>query len=331
MIDWVTCRIPVVLDDPDEDARCFRGGQIISLTPDLSVEWQTVSRLPVEGSHSSRMFVRMLGFDTLEISGNPAKFLQGHNLFGTNSLFDLVRDTVHLVLSRLGLFFRDVNFREADVTVVDVNRMYYLISNEAVLEYLRYLGHVATTRRGRGESFGEGTVYFTPPKSRYWVAKAYSKALEVAKNAPKEQREQLSELAAGTLRMEFRIKSRELEKMNLRRLGDWNDFTADEVFETMLKRVRFPANVTRPASEFEFLPYRLQGVLHGWMAGSDLRQLMPRATWYRARKELLESVGVDILTPCVEPLALTASTTVPHISSFPIWEPPLQAVQRLLN
>ena len=44
----------------------------------------------VEGSHDSNITIRSHTDSTIEISGNPAKFLQGHNIFGTNDLKYLV-------------------------------------------------------------------------------------------------------------------------------------------------------------------------------------------------------------------------------------------------
>ena len=38
------------------------------------------------GSHDSSISIRSLTENTIEISGNPAKWLQGHNLFGSNDL-----------------------------------------------------------------------------------------------------------------------------------------------------------------------------------------------------------------------------------------------------
>ena len=50
------------------------------------IEWTTQTRLSLTGSHDSSISIRSLTPQTIEISGNPAKWLQGHNLFGSNDL-----------------------------------------------------------------------------------------------------------------------------------------------------------------------------------------------------------------------------------------------------
>ena len=49
-------------------------------------EYEICNRLSVKGSHDSNITIRSHTDNTIEISGNPAKFLQGHNVFGTNDL-----------------------------------------------------------------------------------------------------------------------------------------------------------------------------------------------------------------------------------------------------
>jgi II/X family phage/plasmid replication protein len=47
------------------------------------------------------------------------------------------------------------------------------------------------------------------------------------------------------------------------------------------------------AETIEGLPYRLQRVYKDWKDGLDLRQVMPRRTFYKYRSELKE-FGIDI-------------------------------------
>jgi II/X family phage/plasmid replication protein len=45
-----------------------------------------LKHLPVVGFHDYKFHVLALGEGRIRIHGNPAKFLQGHNLFGTDDL-----------------------------------------------------------------------------------------------------------------------------------------------------------------------------------------------------------------------------------------------------
>ena len=80
MIDWVTMRVNC------EHEGIICNGSVVKVSKDNEIEWTSTSWLPVVGSHDSSIVIRSVTDSTIEISGNPAKWLQGHNLFGTNDL-----------------------------------------------------------------------------------------------------------------------------------------------------------------------------------------------------------------------------------------------------
>ncbi|ELG4352478.1 Replication-associated protein G2P, partial [Salmonella enterica] len=89
MIDWFTGILPCT-------HRPLPAGSVVSVDADGAVEWETVKRLTVRGSHESTMKVRSVGSDGegrathLYIDGNPSKFLQGHSVIGSDDLQGLV-------------------------------------------------------------------------------------------------------------------------------------------------------------------------------------------------------------------------------------------------
>ncbi len=79
MIDWVTRHSPLPsLRD--------NGGRIASISPDGEIEWQVEKKQQVSGSHESNISIKSNGASHLYFDGNPSKWLQGHNLFGSNNL-----------------------------------------------------------------------------------------------------------------------------------------------------------------------------------------------------------------------------------------------------
>lgn len=78
MIDWVTAKLPC-----DNN---LRSGCVAKLDADGNVEWLSESWLPVTGSYEMNFMIKSLTPQTIQVSGNPAKWLQGHNLFGTNDI-----------------------------------------------------------------------------------------------------------------------------------------------------------------------------------------------------------------------------------------------------
>ena len=67
---------------------------IMSLDRHGEIEWQSQKYLPIVGSFSAKLMVKSAGLNMVEISGNPAKFLQGHNLFGSDDLCGLMLETL---------------------------------------------------------------------------------------------------------------------------------------------------------------------------------------------------------------------------------------------
>ena len=71
MIDWVTARLPC------SNSGQICDGQVVKLNAEGSeIEWTTQTRLSLTGSHDSSISIRSLTPQTIEISGNPAKWLQ---------------------------------------------------------------------------------------------------------------------------------------------------------------------------------------------------------------------------------------------------------------
>lgn len=69
MIDWVTARLPC------QNSGDICDGKVIKINADdTAIEWTTQTRLSLTGSHDSSISIRSVTENTIEISGNPAKF-----------------------------------------------------------------------------------------------------------------------------------------------------------------------------------------------------------------------------------------------------------------
>ena len=86
MIDWVSAVLPC-----DHDPSKLISGLVMSFDALGNQEWTVNKKLSVEGSYSSQIQIKSNDNSReIYISGNPTKFLQGHNLFGTNDLRGLM-------------------------------------------------------------------------------------------------------------------------------------------------------------------------------------------------------------------------------------------------
>ncbi len=309
MIDWLSMVVPFA------HAEAITGGHFISIKPTGEVDWQCSKRTTVEGSFSSGLQVRTATHTAdacthIEISGNPVKFFQGHNLWGTDDLPSLAHATIRAVASRLGLTY-SVDDEAAwlagniQLTRVDATVSFHLASKAEVLAWLRSAEQTAhLSHRGRGQLVKGSTLYFGK-NSRRWSLKLYSKGQEITAkghgqdailNLPSAQ-----DWANRTLRAELTLRSMELKTRGLAFVRDWMQL--DEVPSAVtvaLLRDRFEGMTMTTtahlsAEVLEALRPALRMAYQSWESGSDLRAILPHRTFYKYRSELLPH-GIDIAT-----------------------------------
>lgn len=307
MIDWLSMVVPCTHAQP------ISGGHVLSIKPGGEVDWQCVKRTMVEGSFSTGLQVRTASHTQqqcshLEVSGNPVKFFQGHNLWGTDDAHSLAVATAEAVASSLGLLPTDDDRAQwhagrIEFTRVDVTQSFHLPSRAAVLAWLRAAEQTAhLAHRGRGQLVKGSTLYFGK-NSRRWSLKLYSKGQEIrAKGHGQDAILSLPsaiEWADKTLRAEVTFRSMELKRQHLNLASDWIDDVPSAVTATLL-RERFGAmtmttNATLSTEVLESLRPALRVAVQAWQGGSDLRTTLPHRTFYKYRRELLAH-GLDIAT-----------------------------------
>jgi II/X family phage/plasmid replication protein len=309
MVDWVTARVPCTLPS------YINGGTVLSIAPDGAIEWQTDKRRQLEGSHSAMLAVRGGGTE-LEISGNPVKWLQGHNLFGPSHPIPLIYHTMRRVVDILGVVpsagdRRAWVYGEYDLLRVDVTRMYDLGEDAEVTRFLTGAAKVAKGRYQRTSAYNADTVYLGQ-KSKRVTVKFYNKLQELLTRGhglPTTMTpalcQALLDFARGKLRYEVTLRTRELRDRELRRAASWNAGTADVILDDRLARVELNDVVRLPEGVVDQLPPKLLPIYHAWRAGTDFRALYSRPTFYRRRRELL-AYGIDIAE--VRPHEVVAKT-----------------------
>ena len=309
MIDWLSIVAPLRHPSP------VSGGHVLSIKPTGEVDWQCSKRTTVEGSYSTGLQVRTATHTAepcshVEISGNPVKFFQGHNLWGTDDAAALAVATLHRVAEILGI---EVHPDDAaawsagayQFTRVDVTQSFHLDNLAQVLAWLRSAEQTAhLSHRGRGQLVKGSTLYFGK-QSRRWSLKLYAKGQEIrAKGHGQDSILQLPAAVAWadrTLRAELTLRSMELKRQQLSQGSDWmhHDGVPSAVTAQLL-RDRFGGmtmtTTTRLDAETrDSLKPALRAALAAWEAGNDLRDIYPRPTFYRHRAALLPH-GIDIAT-----------------------------------
>ncbi len=308
MIDWVSFVAPC------HHAERVHGGLVASIRPDGTLEWQTYRRTSVRGSHDASVTVRTHGAacDHVEVSGNPVKWFQGHNLWGTDDLPALVLSMLDALVQRddLGLdpSESDRSIWQAGgirLTRVDVTESFHLPSRSDVLAWLRAAEQTAhLSHRGRGQLVKGSTLYFGK-NSRRWSLKLYSKGQEL--EAKHHRQDVVMELphamawADRALRAELTLRSMELKRKGLDMVSAWRHLDAEagcvpaKLLRPILGAMTMTTTTTLPASVLEGFRPTLRAAFAAWESGYDLRAMFPRPTFYKFRKELLPH-GIDIAT-----------------------------------
>jgi II/X family phage/plasmid replication protein len=105
----------------------------------------------------------------------------------------------------------------------------------------------------------------------------------------------LEAYAAGLVRQEVTIRSLELKERNLDLLANWTNLGVSprDLFLELMGKLEISEATMSELPEQTSLPLKLRAVHSMWVAGHDLRELYPRRTFYRYRKQLLAH-GFDI-------------------------------------
>lgn len=322
MIDWVSLRAKC-LHNPDvlSSGRSIRTKRINGVE---SLDYEILNRLVVEGSYSSNITIRSHTDQTIEISGNPAKFLQGHNVFGTNDLIYLVSKVFERLCQIKELELSPTDFEREliyngnyKLTRVDVNEHFSFPSEQLAKAWLRAAGRSATLKyRGSGIYKG-GSMYFTPDSRRSY-SMIYHKGDEITSTDKKHRLHdelllipELLDYAKKSLRFELKTFSTQLNHLNLAFGCNWKKDTATMLlYDHFISKLQLSANMSLDHSVLESLPKNLRLTYAAWINGEDLRQVLSRPTFYRYRTEFLK-FGIDI--SIVQDVEQEISNVVPMI------------------
>ena len=306
MIDWLSGKAYFM-----HTSKHLPSGSVVSIDSNGEVEWKTRKRIQVKGSYDSTFTIRtdptseqLPGiFSRIEFSGNPVKFIQGHNVWGSSDLTGLAYEAITKALATLGLELSSSENKALfnghfSLSRVDVNNMYSMGFAEAVNQWLSSAEHSARTRMGKGH-FSGNTLYFQK-KSTRWSLKFYSKGLELKATGhqlPREflQAKSFHDFASDKLRAELTLRTKELKKLGLDKGSDWGDNEPNKVFLEYMSRLEMTEQ-KQLDTLIPILPGELRNTYLTWKEGYDVRSLMSKPTFYRHRKRLLEH-GLDISIP----------------------------------
>jgi II/X family phage/plasmid replication protein len=306
MIDWVKAVIPW------RHPAGLHDGQVLSITREGEVEWTTNKRLAVRGSYESALHIlsdnqardpETGDYLNIILDGNPVKFFQGHNLWGTDDLIGLVAETCLKVSEAINLPIPASDWQLIidgwyHVKRIDSTAMLDIGNNASVESFLYSLERTGHMRyKGQG-IMTKGTIYFGK-HSRRESLKFYNKLTEIrAKGhrlpAELEALPHLISWVTGKLRAEHTLRSMQLKQVGLDIAGNWGENKPLEVLIAAMTGLNMSEQHTLTPAALDGLPPRLKPVYQLWIDGHDIRKIYARPTFYRYRKQLQELAGIDI-------------------------------------
>jgi hypothetical protein len=253
----------------------------------------------------------------LLVDVNPARWLQGHNIFGSRDLKAIALPVLKDVLSKAGITMTQeeeqlVEDGEFEILTLDLNFTFRLPTANDVGDYLAAAHDVISSKtRSKPWNYQHSIYIGAQAKNDYKMVRIYNKHKEVtdklntkdcrfSKSLTDGEREQLIEHAKGILRFEVSFRRKWLKKQDKHRGKDWfNPATCLEALEKEFRMVNLPMNVELPETDALELPASLGRVYDSWVAGGWERvcQRYSARSCERYRSIFLKDYKIDIKAP----------------------------------
>ena len=285
------------------------GDRLLKISNTGEVIYQLDQGVSFIGSYDSSIYLTTTPDNHLYFSGNPVKFLQGHNIFGSMDITSMVYDCLKYINSlddvnlnlNLDLFALPYVIDFSKPTRIDITKSFTVGSRARVRNFIRALEFKSKTRHGRSQL--SGTTLYYGKNSRRWSIKIYSKAdeLESRKKGHKLSHEHFSEknierlqkYANDLIRIELTLRGKELEKRNITTLEQLDEQRCNELYEEYMMRIEISDQIKLDDEQLINLPPVARGTYTMWRDGYDLRSILPSNTYYRHRRQL-RALGIDI-------------------------------------
>jgi hypothetical protein len=339
LVDKLTVVVPVICNQELQLGMtywCDRDGQVERFTHRrFRVEGSWASSVSCEVHPGAPFDAMLLGAARecggslvwLRIDGNPAKWFQPSNLFGSPRVYEVAREFVRQVLHKVGIEGR-ICWGQCYLNRVDSTMNFDLGSVGEAASFVRQLSRFASVSHRRASGF-DSSLLFPGRRSSLSI---YHKGPEMRVHKPPGLTDQLLEFADRIVRFEVVSRSERLDEMHLRKLSDWRyDSPAllHRLWLSFVQRLRFPVVADLDLSRLAAPARKLFAV---WLSGQDVNAFASRATVYRHRRAILDAGGPDVVLPrptgdVVEfrRILVPVPASVPGWLAATLYDPPLAA------
>ncbi len=309
MIDFIDATIPF-----ENNGKIYKGYKVTKMKGnDSNKKYFPKS---VKCRYGTSIQVVSVGEHHLRIIGNPAMFIQGQNVFGSDNIKALMFKLATRVAKRLKsnpsvenkLDWKNGQF---DVHRLDITYNFVMPSHSSVSEWLdKAVMCIGSGKQlfsaKRASSSKHFETVLLGESSTYISVKFYDKYRQLlAKlkgNSVNELDPVMAELIGYSkclLRSEIRLGNQYLKEFKLTKGSALTSTVLREHFFNKLFRTAFGTSEILPVKDVatlakgEKLQYQL------WLKGGDLKDLVSESTFERLRKKLLE-MDLDIRSPFMD-------------------------------
>lgn len=322
MIDWISAILPVSTTVPYSGVR-------LELSADGEILNENVLPATVTGSWSSTVVCcniwkqrhlrcqpvpagRRLGETYVYVSGNPAKYLQGHNIYGSDDVFALTSLFFSTVAKNLGLSL-DVQdlwsqigtSGRFELTRIDVTYNFRVDGgSDGVNRWIRACHRTGRISHKHASPLQGNTLYFGKNSRRHTV-KFYNKRQDLNAHPIDPMlynhsacwgavHDAMLNDAEGLLRCEQTFRGKKLREMGF----DYNIYgltsmRIKHMFNDGLSGLNISENIRNDAVDKKIVGNAAYTIYLLWLSGLYDPSNYSRMTNYRHRKVLLE-YGIDI-------------------------------------
>ena len=323
-IDWAGLLI-------EYDHEPIENGYTIEVTPDGEYRERKIKRTNLRSSWETNMQIWTDEEGRLGTSGNPQKFISGHNVFGPEGITACAaainQVTKMLKLGRSPGAVPEESIHGARPTRIDIAQSIRCPDEDTTKWLLRTFQETAIAKYwGKPSTIGL-TTYFGKG-SRYTTMKAYHKGDEMnvhhLSRRLKERERALLKIEASTLaRFELTLADKWFVK-NPMTLGEFTPEKIDELYNHFMERIQFTPNIEIPTETLNQLPSGSQLVYYAWKTGTPITALGMEARTRRRHVSVIKKIlGVDVTKPF--------NPELEHYGTMPLEAEPAEIPQWIIN
>lgn len=281
LVDWLTVRVPNAFGR----FPLLCDGATVAFDAAGVMRWERFAPVFAEGSHDSKAYLRSDRRE-LSLSFNPSRWDRADNVFGCS--WPEAVGVADRVLARFGFpSLLSSGCSGAVITRLDVTVNVFAGSWGEASAYLRFLRHqtmprASTTCKGSSVYFKQGDGYRS--------LKVYDKGAELSAHGSLSVDVARWATDLGLIRVESTLGRDFLRAQNLREVSRMSHDKLVKVAKLHTEALPKECN----EADVSGLSYYELGVLRMWQAGDLVREVIPRATFYKLRRKVLDKTGFDI-------------------------------------